>query len=70
MTYGTTIYQELPEEEEKEEGSLWSLKFFAVIDNVVVTDIVVSQSTIFFPLWKLMHNFLMFHAVFSSHVRF
>ena len=30
MTYGTTTYQELPKEEEKEEGSLWSLEFFAV----------------------------------------
>ncbi len=41
MICGATTYQELPEEEEKEEDSLWSLGFFAVIDNVVVTDIVV-----------------------------
>ena len=43
MTYGTTAYQELPELEEKEEDALCSLKFFAVVDNVLVTDIVVRR---------------------------
>ena len=49
MAYGTTTYQELPEEEEKERDSLWALRFFTVIDNVVVTDIVVRRGAVFFP---------------------
>ena len=60
MNYGTTTYQELPEEEEKEGGSLWSLKFFTVVDNVVVTGIVVGRGAVFFPSWKLTHGFLIF----------
>ena len=60
MTYGTTTYQELPEEEEKEGGSLWSLKFFTVVDNVVVTGIVVGRGAIFFSVVEIDAWFLNF----------
>ena len=36
ITCGTTAYQEHCEEEEKEEGSLWSLPV-ADVENVVIT---------------------------------